>query len=138
MITKKDENQQTINEIHEIMYIFRGSNATKDGDYRSTHLGTVLEYLFSQQTEDKMITLQKLALLLGMSQRQIRENYLDGLIAFGVISISSDCKRWNWVGIKAIKGKYGQLRRNTQEDNDFVAKSLSEHAEKNPNGLDKT
>lgn len=131
MINKKDEQQKTIDEIHEIMILFRGANATRDGEYRNTHLGTVLEYLRDQQTEDKATTLQKLAILLGMAQRQIRENYLDGLIAFGVISLSTDCKRWSWVGITAIQNKYGQLRKNTPEDNEFVKEQLKQRGEEN-------
>lgn len=126
MISKKDKEQKTIDEVHEIMFILRGSNATKDGEYRSVHLGMVLDYLKGQQTEDKTTTLQKLALLLGMAQRQIRENYLDGLIAFGIISLSTDCKRWTWIGITAIKNKYGQLRKNNSEDNEFVAAQLKD------------
>jgi hypothetical protein len=109
------------------MFIFRGSNATKDGEYRNVHLATILEYLRGQNEEDKATTLQKLALILGLAQRQIRENYLDGLIAFGVISLSSDCKRWHWVGSIAIKNKYGKLRTNTPEDNNYVVKNLSEN-----------
>lgn len=134
MITKKDEQQATINEVHEIMFILRGSNATKDGEYRNVHLATILEYLRGQTEEDKATSLQKLSLLLGLAQRQIRENYLDGLIAFGIISLSSDCKRWHWIGAKAIKNKYGQLRKNVAEDNEYVAETLAEHAKNKPNG----
>jgi hypothetical protein len=116
--------QTTIDEVHEIMYLLRGTNATKDGDYRNIHLGTVLEYLRNQKFEDKMITLQKLSLMLGLAQRQVRENYIDGLIAFGIISLNSDCKAWYWVGSKAIKNQFGKLRTNTKEDNEFVVSEL--------------
>lgn len=116
MISKKDQQQTTINEIHEIMILLRGSNAKLDGDYRSTHLGTILEYLRNQQTENKSVTTQKLALMLGMAQRQIRENYIDGLFAFGVIVLSSDCSTWTWVGSTAIKNKDGQLKKNVSEN----------------------
>lgn len=129
--------QTTIDEVHEIMFILRGSNATKDGDYRNTHLGTVLEYLRGQKQESKMVTLQKLSLMLGLAQRQVRENYIDGLIAFGIIGLESDCSKWFWVGVSAIKNQYGKLRTNTPIENEFVAESLTEHAKKNPNGLDK-
>ena len=129
MISKTNQQQETINEIHEIMCLLRGSNAKLDGDYRSTHLGTILEYLRNQQTEDKAITLQKLALMLGFAQRQIRENYIDGLIAFGIVSLSTDCKRWTWIGAKAIKNKYGELRKNTPQDNDYVIEELSKTSE---------
>lgn len=111
------------------MTLLRGSNARNDGDYRSTHLGTILEYLRNQHTEDKTVTLQKLALMLGMAQRQVRENYIDGLLAFGIIGLTGDCKQWHWVGIKAIKGITGNLRVNTAQDNEFVAQQLKERQE---------
>jgi len=137
MIIKKDESQTTIDEVHDIMFILRGSNATRDGDFRNIHLATVLEYLRGQNEEDKATSLQKLSLLLGLAQRQVRENYLDGLIAFGIVSLSSDCKRWKWIGVTAIKNRYGQLRKNNPEDNEYIVKSLKEHIQENPNGLDK-
>lgn len=116
-----------LDEVHEIMFLLRGDNATTDGDYRNTHLGTILEYLKSQKTEAKQITLQKLSLMVGMSQRQIRENYVDGLIAFGVISLDANCKCWYWIGVKAIKGKNGKLRINSSEDNKHVINQLKEN-----------
>lgn len=129
MISKKDQQQTGLDEVHEIMHILRGTNATNDGDYRSQHLGTVLEYLFGQVEEDKLTTQAKLALMLGMAARQVKENYLDGLIAFGIISLSTDCKRWKWIGLKAIKNKYGKLRKNSPEDNDFVKSQLTQPEE---------
>lgn len=135
MITKKEQPQRTLDEIHEIMYLLRGENATKDGEYRNIHLGTVLEYLRGQTTEEKATTLQKLSLMLGLAQRQVRENYIDGLIAFGVIGLESDCKRWFWVGVSAIKNQYGKLRKNNPEDNEYVTESIIEHAKKHSNGV---
>lgn len=121
--------QRTIDEIHEIMVLLRGNNALKDGDYRNIHLGTVLDYLRLQKTENKMITLQKLSVMLGMAQRQVRENYIDGLIAFGIIGLESDCSTWHWIGVKSIRNKYGQLRRNTPEDNEYIAQQLKESSD---------
>jgi hypothetical protein len=119
-----------VDEVHEIMMLLRGGNATTDGDYRNIHLGTILEYLRNQKTETKQVTLQKLSLMIGMAQRQIRENYLDGLIAFGVIALNPDCKSWTWIGIKAIKGKNGQLRTNNPIDNEYVVGQFTEYANK--------
>lgn len=116
-----------VDEVHEIMMLLRGGNATTDGDYRNIHLGTILEYLRNQKTETKQVTLQKLSLMVGMAQRQVRENYLDGLIAFGVIALNPDCKSWTWIGIKAIKGKNGKLRINSSEDNKHVINQLKEN-----------
>lgn len=127
MAIRDNNPQTTIDEVHEIMYLLRGTNATKDGDYRNIHLGTVLEYLRNQKFEEKMITLQKLSLMLGLAQRQVRENYIDGLIAFGIISLNSDCKAWYWVGSKAIKNQFGKLRTNNKEDNEYVVNQLVEN-----------
>ena len=96
------EEPTTIDEVHEIMISLRGTNSLKDGDYRSTHLGSILGYLREKKRENKSLTLQKLALIIGMSQRQIRENYFDGLIAFEILKLSSDCSEWYWIGIKAL------------------------------------
>jgi len=127
--------QTTIDEVHEIMFLLRGSDAKTDGDYRSKHLATVLDYLRKQKTENKQITLSKLALMIGMAQRQVKENYFDGLLNFGVIALNTECNRWTWIGVKAIINQFGQLRTNTVEDNEYVAESLMEHAQNNPNGI---
>lgn len=119
-----------INEVHEIMMLLRGDNATTDGDYRNTHLGTVLEYLLNQKTESKATTLQKLSLMLGMAQRQIRENYIDGLIAFGIINLDANCRCWNWVGLKAVKGLNGKLKTNSAVDNEYVIGEFTKYANK--------
>lgn len=90
------------NEIHEIITFLRGSGGSNDGDYRSKHLGMILEYLYLQKRESKAQTLQKLALRIGMSQRQVRENYVDGLIAYGIIQLASNCDEWFWVGTRGV------------------------------------
>jgi hypothetical protein len=107
----KKPQQFEIDEIHQIIKILRGGNGKNDGDYRSTHLGTILEYLSKKERENKSLTLQKLALMIGMSQRQIRENYVDGLIAFGIINLTQKCDEWYWVGISAIQDKQGELKK---------------------------
>lgn len=109
MSTSKQKELPELNEIHEIIYILRGRNGVKDGDYRSTHLGTILQYLYEKKREEKSLTLQKLALMLGMAQRQIRENYYDGMLAFGIIKLTSDCNTWYWVGLKALTEKQETL-----------------------------
>lgn len=100
-----------IDEVHQIMRVIRGNQSTNDGDYRSSHLGVILEYLQSKKRENKSLTLQKLALMVGMSQRQIRENYVDGLIAFGVIQITTKCDEWYWVGLSSLVQKEGELKK---------------------------
>lgn len=107
---KQKLQQQTIDEVHQIIKALRGSTGKNDGDYRSTHLGIILEYLLSKKRENKSLTLQKLALIIGMSQRQIRENYIDGLIAFGIINLTSKCDEWYYVGISALNLSEGELK----------------------------
>ena len=101
--------QQSMDEIHDIIIALRGGTGKNDGDYRSSHLGIILEYLKTQKREDKRLTLQKLALKIGMSQRQIRENYFDGLIAFGVLGLTSQCDVWYWIGKEALTKHEGEL-----------------------------
>lgn len=131
------DTQNTIDEVHEIMILLRGGNAKADGDFRSQHLATILNYLRQQRTENKQITLSKLALMVGMAQRQIKENYFDGITNFGIISINTECNMWEWVGVKAIKGQYGKLRINTPEENEYITESLKEYVKKHPNDFDK-
>ena len=72
-------------EIKEIMdYLGRPS---MEGDVRGSHLSKVLLYLQRTANENLDITLSKLALVLGMNPRYVRENYLKGLMYFGVIKI---------------------------------------------------
>lgn len=106
------KNKPTIDEVHQIITMLRGSHGKNDGDYRSLHLGAILEYLYKKRKEEKSLTLQKLALILGMSQRQIRENYFDGLLAFGIIALTSKCDEWYWIGSKALLIKEGELEKN--------------------------
>lgn len=103
--------QTTMDEVHQIMFKLRGDNATKDGDYRNKHLGTILEYLLMTKREEKSITLQKLALMLGMAQRQIRENYFDGLVAFNIIGLSQNCQEWYWIGVNSLDKHIGELKK---------------------------
>lgn len=107
--------QGKIDEIHQIISALRGSSGKNDGDFRSLHLGRILQYLCSKKRENKSLTLQKLALILGMSQRQIRENYFDGLIAFGIIDLTQKCDEWYWIGYSALSNKEGELKNNGED-----------------------
>jgi len=71
------------------------------GQYRDVHLGQVLIYLQMWRTGQWRQTISKLAIRLGMTARGIRENYLEGLEAEGIIntSRSSDAILWSWVGL---------------------------------------
>lgn len=106
--------QTSIDEIHQIMYILRGTEVKTEGDYRNQHLATVLSYLRQQHRENRKVTLSKLALMLGMAQRQVKENYFDGMINFGIINLEQKCDIWYWVGISAIENKEGELRKHEE------------------------
>jgi hypothetical protein len=100
--------QTSIDEIHQIISALRGVSGKNDGDYRSLHLGTVLQYLQTMKREEKRLTLAKLSLMLGMAQRQVKENYFDGLIAFGIINMNPKCDEWYWVGLSALTKTLGE------------------------------
>lgn len=71
-----------------------------EGQYRDKHLGQCLLYLQLWKNGEYHSTIARLAIRLGMTARGIRENYFDGLIAEGILSVSRGQKSiyWNWVG----------------------------------------
>jgi len=73
-----------------------------EGDVKGDHLSKILMYLHMQKTEEYKKTVAKLALLCGIGQRYIKENYLDGLEAFGIIEVQygSKWRVWTWKGLK--------------------------------------
>lgn len=93
-----------LNEELQIMQ-FLGRPLT-DGEVRGSHLGKILTYLKMTRKEVFDTTIAKLALVIGMSGRQIRENYLKGLIGFGFIELFNvgHSQYWKWIGIKAVNG----------------------------------
>lgn len=78
-----------------------------EGQVRGTHLGLILMYLQRTKTETMKATLSKLALICGMSKRNVRENYIEGLSEFGIIDVRTEKHDiiWNWVGIKAFNSE---------------------------------
>ena len=94
-----------MSEIKQIMsYLGRG---IQDGEVRGSHLGQILMYLKRQNKENMKITLSKLALICGTSQRNLRENYLEGLGNFGIIEIRTEGHSiiWDWVGETSFNDK---------------------------------
>ena len=73
-----------------------------EGQVRGDHLSKILMYLHRTRTEEYKKTLAKLALLCGIGQRYLKENYLDGLEAFGIIEVQygSKWKVWKWQGLQ--------------------------------------
>lgn len=94
-----------MSEIRTIMdYLGRG---IQDGEVRGSHLGQILMYFRQIKKENMKVTLSKLALICGTSQRNLRENYIEGLGNFGIINIRTEGHSivWDWIGKKAFDGK---------------------------------
>lgn len=77
---------QTFEEVKQVLAMLN-RNAT-EGDVRGRHLTTVLCYLATIKREEYEKALAKLTLLLGVARRQVKENYLDGLEAWGFVKIA--------------------------------------------------
>lgn len=93
------------NEITQIMtFLGRGY---QDGEVRGSHLGQILMYLKQRKTETMKNTLAKLALICGTSKRNLRENYLEGMEAFGIIRVRSEGNTiiWTWIGVKVFENE---------------------------------
>ena len=87
-------------EIREILEFLGRSHS--EGQVRGDHLSKILMYLHMQKTEEYKKTLAKLSLLCGIGQRYVKENYLDGLEAFGIIEVQygSKWRVWKWRGLR--------------------------------------
>lgn len=128
-----------MSEVKEIMDVL--GRGQKDGEVKSTHLGQILTYLQITKKEPKKITLSKLALICGMAVRQLRENYFDGLEAFGIINVNIDknTECWSWIGITALNGEiiikeetateYISRKNKEKEDKDSPKNNLKEKKE---------
>lgn len=79
----------------------------QDGDVKGSHFGKILMYLKRTQDEPLDATISKLAVIVGMNARNIRENYIKGLIYLGIVETYYDVNqyRWRWIGEKALNGK---------------------------------
>lgn len=102
--TPNSEDKETIYEIKEIMDCLGRSHS--EGFIKGTHLSTILSYLRQKKTETFRLTKAKLALICGMGQRYLQENYLDGIEAFGLIEMGINEyneKIWKWIGLKALR-----------------------------------
>ena len=56
-------------------------------------------------------TVDKLTWICHMSNRSVRENYLKGIEAFGIIETFTNefgVIKWRWIGIKALKNNGGE------------------------------
>lgn len=113
--TNPDEIQNIINAL--------GRSDLTEGNVRGTHLGKILHYLQMNKTEIYQTTLYKLALMLGMNIRYVRENYLKGLELFGVIKtrMVNNELVWNWYGDKFIcSNNGGELEQVSQSATEYM------------------
>lgn len=95
-----DEKPSNFQEIEKIMaYLGRKHS---DGAVKGDNLTKILDYLINTKQESYDVTVSKLSLICGMMARYVKENYLQGLEAFGFIYVymNGNIKVWQWVGIK--------------------------------------
>lgn len=95
-----DEKPSNYQEIEKVMALLGRKHS--DGAVKGDNLTKILDYLITQKSESYDITCAKLSLVCGMMQRYVKENYLQGLEAFGIIYVymNGNTKTWNWEGIK--------------------------------------
>lgn len=95
-----DEKPSNFQEIEKIMaYLGRKHS---DGAVKGDNLTKVLDYLINTKQESYETTVSKLSLICGMMARYVKENYLNGIEAFGFIYVymNGNTKCWQWVGIE--------------------------------------
>lgn len=113
-----------------------GRSDLTEGNVRGIHLGKILTYLQMKKTEKYNDTLYKLALILGMNIRYVRENYLKGLELFGIIKVKNVNHDliWSWIGEKGLDIN---LHYNNGSD-EPETESFEEHVKKNPHKKEKS
>ena len=91
-----------MSEIKDIMLLL--GRRMIEGQVKGSHLGQILMYLQQKHTESLKSTLSKLALVCGMSKRNVRENYIEGIEEFGIIktTVIGNEVIWTWIGIRAF------------------------------------
>lgn len=123
-----------MSEIKDIMDLL-GRGIT-EGQIRGSHLGQILMYLQQKRTESLKLTLGKLALICGMSKRNVKENYIEGIEGFGIIktAVIHNDVIWTWVGIKAFENDNMSFM---EWVNQKKQKEKEKNREKKENGKDK-
>ena len=96
----KNEQESAHGGIKAVLEFLHRDKDTK-GDVRQDHLAVILSYLYGQRSEELRVTLAKLALLVGVDSTHLKRNYLDGLIAFGILEVahSKDGQVWVSIGV---------------------------------------
>jgi len=96
--------EETIHEIQEICDSFGFKHS--EGLVTGSHNATILAYLRQHQEEVYKTTVDKLTWLCHMTNRSLKENYLSGIEAFGIIETFTTefgVMKWRWIGIKALR-----------------------------------
>lgn len=83
----------------EQIFDFLGRSKSEEGTTSDKNLRKILKYLCETQEQGLNTTLARLPLLIGANKRYIRENFIEGLISFGVIKVSRVDNTWVWVGL---------------------------------------
>lgn len=98
---------ETVSEIKEILDAL-GRNES-EGEVKGSHLGKILSHLRQEQNGVLDSTVSKLALVCGMKSRYVKEDYLRGMIEFGIIKVNTESNKtmWKWNGIKAFQRDNG-------------------------------
>ena len=95
---------ETIHEIEEICEAFGFKHS--EGLVTGSHNATILSYLRQHKEEPYKTTIDKLTWICHMTNRSLKENYLNGIEAFGIIETFTNdfgVVKWRWVGIKALR-----------------------------------
>src|SRR4030067_1997197 len=95
---------ETIHEIQEICDSFGFKH--NEGLVTGSHNATILAYLRQHQEEVYKTTVDKLTWLCHMTNRSLKENYLSGIEAFGIIETFTTefgVMKWRWIGIKELR-----------------------------------
>lgn len=96
--------QEGIEEIKEICNAFGFVNT--EGNIVGQHNATILSFLRQNQEGVYKTTVDKLTWICHTSNRNIRENFLRGIEAFGIIETFTNefgVLKWRWIGIKALR-----------------------------------
>lgn len=96
--------EETIHEVEEICLTF-GFKHT-DGLVSGSHNATILSNLRQWNEGVYSTTVDKLTWMCHMSARSLKENYLKGIEAFGIIETYTNefgVIKWRWVGMKALR-----------------------------------
>lgn len=91
-------------EIKEICDAFGFTNT--EGNIVGRHNATILGYLRQHKEEVYQTTVDKLTWLCHTSNRNLRENFLKGIEAYGIIETFTNefgVLKWRWIGIKALR-----------------------------------